>query len=91
MDFGASSTDDLIGSAEDFLGTLFRYRFRIRTTATADPILNITATVIGSFKAQRFATKKRHGFGFYLTQTAWRGFSVREISLGRVQQNVGLC
>ena len=84
IDFGASGADDLIGSAEDFLGALFRYRFRIKTTATADPILNITTTKIGSLKAQRFATKKRHGFRFDLAQTARRGISIREICLGCV-------
>jgi hypothetical protein len=78
----------LVGGAEDFLGALFGYHFRIRTTSTAEPMLYIAASIIGSLKAQRFATKQRHGFGFYLTQTAWRGFSVREISLGCVQQNV---
>jgi len=40
--FGASGTDDLIGGAEDFLGALFGYRFLIKTTSTAQPILNLT-------------------------------------------------
>ena len=66
IDFGASCADDLIGSAEDFLRALFRYRFGIKTTATGDPILNIPTTEGGSLKAQGFATKQRHGFRFDL-------------------------
>ena len=54
---GASGADDLVGGAEDFLGALFRYCFRIRTTPTAEPVLYIAASIIGSLKAQRFATK----------------------------------
>ncbi len=81
IDFGASGADDLIGGAEDFLGALFGYRFRIKTASTAEPILNITSAKLCSFEAQRFATKKRHGFRFDFSQTARRGLSVREISL----------
>ena len=57
MDFGASGTDDLVGGAEDFLSAFFRYRFRVRTTATGQPMLDIAARIIGSRKAQRFAAK----------------------------------
>ena len=39
--FGASGTDDLIGGAEDFLGALSDYRFGIKTTSTAEPILKL--------------------------------------------------
>jgi len=82
MDFGASRTDDLVGGTEDFLGTLFGYGFRVKTTPTADPILNIPATISGSLKPQRFTTKKRHGFRFDLAQTTRRGLSIGEICLG---------
>ena len=54
---GASGADDLVGGAEDFLGALFRYCFRIRSASRAEPVLDIAASVIGSFKAQRFAAK----------------------------------
>ena len=64
IDFGTSGADDLIGGAEDFLGALFGDRFRVKTIPTADPILNIPATKLGSLKPQRFTTKKRHGFRF---------------------------
>jgi hypothetical protein len=40
INFGASGADDLIGSAEDFLGALFGDRFRVNTVPSAEPILN---------------------------------------------------
>ena len=43
IEFGASGADDLIGGAEDFLGALFRYCFRIKTASTTQPMLNIAA------------------------------------------------
>ena len=76
MDFRASGADDLIGCTEDFLGALFWYRFRIRTASTAQPMLYIAASIIGSLKAQRFATKQRYGFGFNFSQITGRGFGV---------------
>jgi hypothetical protein len=79
--FGTSRTDDLIGGSEDPLGALFGYRFRVKTTPTADPILNIPATKSGSLKPQRFATKKRHGFRFDFAQTSRRGISIGELRL----------
>jgi len=81
IDFGPSRTDDLIGSTEDLLGALFGYRFRVKTTPTADPILNIPATESGSLKSQRFTTKKRHGFRFDFAQTPRRRLSIGEIRL----------
>src|SRR6185503_13826626 len=88
MDFGASGADDLIGGTKDFLSALFRDRFGIRNTAAAEPALYIAASIIGSLKAQRFATKKRYGFGFDFTQTAGRRFAVREISVVGVKNYV---
>jgi hypothetical protein len=81
IDFGASGTDDLVGGAEDSLGALFRDRIGIKTVSTAEPILKIPSAKLRPFKTQRFTTKKRHGFGFDLSQTAQRGFSVCEIAL----------
>jgi hypothetical protein len=88
MDFGASGADDMIGGTKDFLSALFRYRFGVRNTAAAEPVLYIAASIIGSLKAQRFATKKRYGFGFDFTQTAGRRFVVREISVVGVKNYV---
>ena len=82
MVLGASGANDLIGGTEDLLGALFGYRFRVKTTPTADPILNIPATISGSLKPLRFTTKKRHGFRFDLAQTTRRGLSIGEICLG---------
>src|SRR5688572_11063917 len=82
IDFGASGADDLIGGAEDLLGALFRYRFRVKTTPTADPILNVTSAKVCPLKSQRFATQKRHGFRFDLAQTTRRRLSIGEICLG---------
>jgi hypothetical protein len=48
--------DDLIGGAEDSLGALFGYCFRIKTVSTAEPILNVTSAKLRSIKSQRFAT-----------------------------------
>jgi len=92
MYFGASRTDDLVGGSEDVLGALFGYRFRVKTTPTADPILNIPATISGSLKPQRFTTKKRHGFRFDLAQTTRCGLIIGEICLSGMAQNyVCLC
>jgi hypothetical protein len=44
--------DDLIGGAEDFLGALFGDCIGIETDSLIKPILDITATVGGSIKAQ---------------------------------------
>ena len=88
MDFGVSGADDLVGGPEDFLGALFGYRFGVRSTATAEPILYIAASIIGSLKAQRFATKKRYGFGFDFTQTAGCRFVVGEIAVVGVKNYV---
>ena len=85
MDFGASRTDDLVGGSEDFLGALFRYCFGARTTATAQPMLDIAASIIGALKGQRFAAKKRHGFGFDFAQTARRRIIIRKVSLVAVE------
>ena len=87
-DFGASGTDDLVGGSENLLGALFGYCFGIKTVPSAQPVLNVTSAKLGSLKPQRFAAKKRHGFRFDFSQIARRGFSVREISLACVQQNV---
>src|SRR6186997_854803 len=62
MDFRASRTDDLIGSAEDLLGALFGYRFRVKTVPSAEPVLNVSSAKLCSLKPQRFTTEKRHGF-----------------------------
>jgi hypothetical protein len=88
IDFGASGADDLVGGAENLLGALFGYCFGIKTVPSAQPVLNVTSAKLGSLKPQRFAAKKRHGFRFDFSQIARRGFSVREISLACVQQNV---
>src|SRR5690348_7204994 len=72
IDFRASGADDLVGSPEDFLGALFGYRFRIRTTPTAQPVLDIPSAKLGSLKSQRLTTKKGHGFRFDLAQTTRR-------------------
>src|SRR5829696_2164198 len=80
-DFGASGADDLVGGTEDFLGALFGYHFRVRTASTVEPILHVTPAILGSLKAQRFATQKRHRFGFYFAEVSRRGFSVSEIYL----------
>jgi len=80
-DFGTSGADDLVGGSENLLGALFGYRFRVKTTPTADPILNIPATESGSLKSQRFTTKKRHGFRFDFAQTPRRRLSIGEIRL----------
>ena len=85
-DFGASGADDLVGGPEDFLGALFGYHFGVRTSPTAEPILHVTPAILGSLKAQRFTTKKRHGFRFDLTQTTRRGFTVSEIYLSAMAQ-----
>src|SRR5215213_8883627 len=87
MVFGASGADNLIGGTENLLGALFGYRFRVKTTPTAEPILNIPATKSGSLKPQRFTTKKRHGFRFDLAQTTRRRLSIREICLGGMAQD----
>ena len=80
-DFGASGADDLVGGAEDFLGALFGYHFGVRTSSTAEPILHVTPAILGSLKAQRFTTKKRHGFRFDFAQTPRRRLSIGEIRL----------
>jgi hypothetical protein len=90
-DFRTSGADDLVGSAKDFLGALFRYRVGVGTSSTAEPMLDIAASIIGSLKAQRFATKQRHGFGFDFAQTARRRLSIREVSLVAVKNGVPLC
>ena len=56
-DFRTSCADDLVGGTEDFLGALFRYSIGVRITATAEPVLYIAASIIGSLKRQRFAAK----------------------------------
>jgi hypothetical protein len=48
--FGAPGADDLIGSTEDSLSALFGYRFRIRTAATGEPILNVSSAKLRSLK-----------------------------------------
>jgi hypothetical protein len=85
-DFGASGADDLVGGAEDFLGALFGYHFRVRTASTAEPILHVTPAILGSLKAQRFATQQGHRFGFYFAEVSRRGFSVSEIYLSAMAQ-----
>jgi hypothetical protein len=84
MDFTASRTDDLIGSAEDLLGALFGYRFRVKTVPSAEPVLNVSSAKLCSLKPQRFTTEKRHGFRFDLAQTSRRRLSVGELCLSCV-------
>ena len=47
---GASGADDLVGGAEDFLGALFRDRFRVKTVPSAHPILNIPSAKLCPLK-----------------------------------------
>jgi hypothetical protein len=54
--------------------------------SAARKILHVTSAILGSLKAQRFTTKKRHGFRFDLTQTTRRGFTVSEIYLSAMAQ-----
>jgi len=51
-------------------------------------MLYIAASIVGSLKTQRFATKQRHGFGFYFAQTARRRLVIRKISLVGMKDNV---
>jgi hypothetical protein len=55
-----------MGSPEDVLGALVRYRLGIETAPTEEPILNVTSAKLRSLKSQRFATKKRDLYGFDL-------------------------
>lgn len=72
----SASANNLIGSAEDFLGALFRDCLGITFYATTQPALDISTTEICTFEAQRFAAKKRHCLCFDFTQTPWCCFSV---------------
>ena len=54
---GRPARGDLIGSAEDFLGALFGYRFRVKTVPSAEPVLNVSSAKLCSLKSQRFTAK----------------------------------
>jgi hypothetical protein len=66
-DFRTSGTNDLIGGAKDLLCALFRDRIVSKTTATAQPTLQITATEMSPFQSQRLAAQQRHGLCFNLS------------------------
>ena len=83
----SACANDLVGGAEDFLCALFGDRIGVETDSLIKPVLDIAATIIGTFKAQRFATQKRNGFGFYFAQISWRRFGVREVGFGGVAEN----
>ncbi len=55
-----------MGSPEDVLGALVRYRLGIETAPTEEPVLNVTSAKLRSLKCERFATNKRDPCGFDL-------------------------
>jgi hypothetical protein len=76
----------LVGGSENLLGALFGYHFGVRTSSTAEPILHVTPAILGSLKAQRFATQQRHRFGLYFAEAARRDRTVSEIYLSAMAQ-----
>jgi hypothetical protein len=88
----SARANDLIGGAKDFLCTLFGDRIGVETDSLIKPVLDIAATIIGTFKAQRFAAQKRNCFGFYFAQVSWGRFGIGEVGFGGVAENdVCLC
>src|SRR5262245_5653933 len=80
----SSGSQDLIRGAKDSLCALFWDRVGVVTDALIEPVLQIPATVICSFKTQSFTAQERNGFGFHFTQVPWRLFRVGEIGFKSV-------